>query len=161
MSPLSGVDSVSPQEVCLHASTLADGKCPVADGIPNEVYKLTNVRVYSFLSIFYTSKLCHAFVSNLMSDSVITPILTSSLKNPSESYIYSLISASSADSKMLDMIVERFLSTSEYQFGFKPGLSPLIYFQFERSCEQLSLLELYSFHVLYRYKKSIRQSEIY
>ena len=81
MSPLSGVDFVSPGEVCLHARTLADGKRPVADGIPNEVYKLANVRLYGWLSIFYSSIMCHAFIPYLMFDSVITPILKSSLKN--------------------------------------------------------------------------------
>ena len=55
MSPLSGVDFVSPEEVCLHASTLADGKCPAAERNPNEVYKLANVRLYGLLSIFYNS----------------------------------------------------------------------------------------------------------
>ena len=77
----------------------------------------------------YSSMLCHAFIPNMMSVSVITPILKSSLKNPSESCNYRPISASSAGSKILEMIVysrlKRFLSTSDYQFGFKPGLSTL------------------------------------
>ena len=105
VSPLSGVDFVSTEEVCLHASALAEGKCPVADGIPNEVYKLAYVRLYSLLSIFYSSILCHAFIPTLMSDSVISLILKRSLKNPSESCNYRPISASSAGSKILEMIV--------------------------------------------------------
>ena len=73
VSPLSWVDFFSPEEVCLRASTVADSKCPVADGISNEVYKLANVKLLSLIYIFYSSTLCHAFVPNLTSVSVITP----------------------------------------------------------------------------------------
>ena len=81
------------------------------------------------LSEFYSSILCHALIPNLMSESVITPILKSSLKTPSESSNYRPISASSTGSKILERIVysglKRLLSTSEYRFSFKPGLSTL------------------------------------
>ena len=56
----------------MHASSLADGKCPVADGVPNKVYKLANVRLNSLLSMFYSSIRCYALIPNLMSDSMIT-----------------------------------------------------------------------------------------
>ena len=125
--PIANVETVTPEEVCVFASALANNKCPKVDCVPNEVYKYCNEGVYEVLAMFYSSVLTHSFVPTSLTDVVLTPILKNKLKDPTDSTNYRPISVASAGSRLLeDIVLDRlktYLFTSDYQFGFKDGVS--------------------------------------
>ena len=116
----------------MYASGLEESKCPTVDGVPNVVYKFANALLYKLLAKFYSSLMIHGYVPNSLSVIEITPILKNALKDPTTSNNYRPISISSTGSKILERIILRrmseFLGTTDHQFGFKEGTSPIIFF---------------------------------
>ena len=92
--PVSNVQVVTAEEVCVIASSIATNKCLKVDGVPNEVCKYCNEGVYEVLA----SVLTHSFVPTSLTDVVLTAILKNILKEPIVSTNYRTIYVASARS---------------------------------------------------------------
>ena len=120
-------DLVSPEEICLCAGELANGKSSGIDGIPSEFFKYAPTLVFQFLSCFVNSVLSHGFVPRALTDIIVKPVIKSNLKDPTDSGNYRPIAIASSASKLIEKILysrlDQYLTTSANQFGFKKGHS--------------------------------------
>ena len=118
------VPSVTFAEIQEIVKKLANNKAVGLDSIPNEFYKAAPPNILIMLSILFNSFLNHAFLPNAIMNVLIVPLLKGKLKDPTDSSNYRPIAIATAASKLFEAIIfermEKFLHTSDHQFGFKP-----------------------------------------
>ena len=115
----------TPNEISSIAGAMASGKSPGTDSIPLEFFKHAPPIILIWLSNFFNALLIHGFIPNKITEVVISPLLKSSLKDPCNSNNYRPIAHATAVSKNFENIIlnrlENYLSTTDYQYGFKTG----------------------------------------
>ena len=115
----------TPEEMCIYAGELSNGKSCGIDCIPAEFFKNAPARVFEFMSRFVNGVMCHSYVPRLLTDILLKPVVKSSLKDPTDSGNYRLIAVATSASKLIEKVIysriERYLRTSSNQFGFKKG----------------------------------------
>ena len=112
-------------EISNIAHKLGSGKAPGTDNIPIEFFKSATPAILTWLSDFFNSLLIHCYIPESITEVVLCPLLKSSLKDPCSSSNYRPIAHATTMSKIFENIIlnrlEGFLSTTDYQFGFKKG----------------------------------------
>ena len=123
-SPVLKVNAAEMREVL---KSLQVNKGSGSDHIPANFYRTAPGFIVNFLVIYFNSALCHSYISNEMSDTIIVPVLKDKLKDPSSEDNYRPIAMASVATKIFEKLVlgrlETYLDTTHMQFGFKKGLS--------------------------------------
>ena len=119
------VQLTTPGEIELIAKSLSSGKSSGVDEIPCEFYKHATPQVMCWISSMINAILIHGHIPSSITKVILTPILKSSLKDPCCSANYRPIAIASSISKIVENVIlnrlDRFLSSTDYQFGFKKG----------------------------------------
>ena len=119
------VQLTTPEEIDNIVKTFAAGKATGPDNIPCEMYKNAPLFLLRWLCDFFNGLLIHQCVPTSITESVLCPLLKSSLKDPGCSANYRPIAISTTASKIFENIIlnrlENVVQSSDYQFGFKKG----------------------------------------
>lgn len=122
-TPRTPIDLVTPEEICIIASSLANNKSSGLDGIPSEFFKYAPTFIYDWMSAFINGVLTHCHVPAALTDVLIRPVIKNRLKDPTDSANYRPIALSSSASKLIESVIyeraKEYLTTSANQFGFK------------------------------------------
>ena len=115
----------SPDEISSIVDTLSSGKSPGTDKIPIEFFKNATPTILTWVCNFFNGLFIHEFIPQRITDVMLSPLLKSSLKDPCCSTSYRPIAHATAVSKIIENILlnrlDRFLKTTDFQFGFKKG----------------------------------------
>ena len=106
-------------------SKMASGKSPGKDNIPIDFFKNATPGVLGWLCSFINALMIHEYIPVSITEVVLSPLLKSSLKDPSSTENYRPIAHATAMSKILENIIlnrlDSYLRTTDCQFGFKKG----------------------------------------
>ena len=106
---------------------LSSGKAIGVDKIPAEVYIHASHRLRTLITIFINSCFRHTYMPQIISDTILVPIVKNRLKPATESDNYRPIAIATAISKLFELVIlnkcEELLSTCDNQFGFKDAVS--------------------------------------
>ena len=118
------IERVTVTEVRSIVNKFANNKAIGIDGIPNEFFKYANLNILIFLSFIFNSFISHCFLPKSIMNVLVVPLLKSKLKDPSDSSNYRPIAIATSASKIFENLmfnrINKFLHTSDNQFGFKP-----------------------------------------
>ena len=114
---------VTPAELVTLIDDLSASKTPGTDNIPSELYKLAPPSLIMWLCSFFNAVFSHEHVPGSITRVMLIPLLKSSLKDPCCSANYRPIAIATTASKILEKIIfnriEKCLTTTPHQFGFK------------------------------------------
>lgn len=103
------------------------GKSPGYDGLSIEHLQNAGVHVYRVLSLLYTFCMRHCYLPSSMTKTVVVPIVKNPTGDITDKVNYRPISLATVLAKVLDGVLERYLSKTiklqDSQFGFRAGLS--------------------------------------
>ena len=107
--------------------SLATGKAVGPDGIAAEHIKNAHSRLHLLLSILFTGAHVHGYLPPRMLDTILIPIVKDKTGDVTIVGNYRPIAIATAISKLYEILLlhrcEKYLDTSDHQFGFKTGHS--------------------------------------
>ena len=120
-------DHITVNQISLLVKNLSVGKAIGVDCIPAEVFIHSSHRLRTLIAIFINACFKHSYIPQVITDTVLVPIVKNKLKPATDSNNYRPIAIATAMSKLIELVIldkcEQYLSTSDNQFGFKKGHS--------------------------------------
>ncbi|XP_022837226.1 uncharacterized protein LOC111364552 [Spodoptera litura] len=106
---------------------MARGKSPGYDGLSIEHLKNAGVHLPRILSMFYNLCLCHGYLPEELTKTIVVPIVKNKTGDISDKNNYRPISLATVIAKVLDSLLNnilvRHIKLHDAQFGFRAGLS--------------------------------------
>ena len=119
-------DRFSPSEVIDALKGLKNGKSPGLDGVYSEHFKYSHDKISILLSLLFNTMVMHGYIPSNAMDTIIVPIIKDKKGDCTDKDNYRPVAITCVVSKILELVIlkrcESALSTTENQFGFKPGL---------------------------------------
>lgn len=119
--------SLKAKEVRKTIQSMQRGKSPGHDSLSIEHLKYAGVHLPNVLSMFYNLCLCHGYLPEEMTKTVVVPIIKCKTGDASDKNNYRPISLATIVAKILDSLLNdvmlRHVHLNDAQFGFRAGLS--------------------------------------
>jgi exonuclease III len=123
---LHGRISISPSDVMGALNSLKKGKTVGHDFLAAEHYIHAHDSLAVLLSLLFSSFMLHGHLSNLLLKTIIVPLVKNKTADLNDKSNYRPIALVTASSKILELIlleiIDKHISTSDNQFGFKKHL---------------------------------------
>ena len=116
----------TPSEVIDGLKGLKKGKSPGLDSIYSEHFKYSHDKISILLCLLFNAMLIHGYIPSDAMDTIIVPIIKDKKGDCTDKDNYRPVAITCVISKILELVIlkrcESALSTTDNQFGFKPGL---------------------------------------
>ena len=117
-------DTLCSEDVKSSVKSLSANKACGLDNLFAEHRLYANPSIHALLSICFNAFIVHGFLPSDLTDTVLVPIVKDKTGDISDKGNYRPIALASVISKVLEMALlvklEKYLYSSDYQFGFKP-----------------------------------------